>query len=112
MSAQLLSIAIPSGATTGVLWVISIGLIGYALWRRSLTSWIVAAMVVGAAIGHSFPAFGVQLRLLAQIFLRLIKVIIAPLLFATLVSGIAGHGNLKQVGRMGIKALVYFELIT
>ena len=55
---------------------------------------------------------GTSLRLLSQIFLRMIKTIIAPLLFATLVVGIAGHPNLKQVGRMGIKALVYFEVVT
>ena len=48
----------------------------------------------------------------SQIFLRLIKTIIAPLLFATLVVGIAGHSNLKQVGRMGLKAIIYFEVVT
>ena len=55
---------------------------------------------------------GQSLRLLSQIFLRLIKTIIAPLLFATLVVGIAGHPNLRQVGRMGIKAILYFEVVT
>ncbi len=69
-------------------------------------------MLLGAEIGHDFPAFALSLRLLAQIFLRLIKVIIAPLLFATLVSGIAGHPDLKKVGRMGVKALLYFEIVT
>src|SRR6185369_11587183 len=67
---------------------------------------------VGAEIGHDFPHFAVGLRLLSQIFLQMIKVIIAPLLFATLVSGIAGHADLKKVGRMGIKAIVYFEVVT
>ena len=52
------------------------------------------------------------LRVLSQIFLRLIRTIVAPLLFATLVFGIAGHSNLRQVGRMGVKALVYFEVVT
>jgi len=84
----------------------------YACLRPSLTKWIFVAMLVGAEIGHDFPAFALSLRLLAQIFLRLIRVIIAPLLFATLVSGIAGHADLKKVGRMGIKAIVYFELVT
>jgi proton glutamate symport protein len=69
-------------------------------------------MVVGAEIGHDFPTIATQLRLLSQIFLRLIKTIIAPLIFATLVVGIAGHANLKQVGRMGVKALIYFEIVT
>ncbi len=87
-------------------------LIVYATARRSLTSWILVSMVVGAEIGHDFPAFAVNLRVLSLIFLRLIKTIIAPLLFGTLVVGIAGHHDLKQVGRMGIKALVYFEVVT
>jgi len=69
-------------------------------------------MLLGAEIGHDFPTFGVSLRLLAQIFLRLIKVIIAPLIFSTLVSGIAGHSDLKKVGRMGVKALIFFEIVT
>jgi proton glutamate symport protein len=69
-------------------------------------------MLRGAEVCHDFPAFGVSLRLLAQIFLRLIKVIIAPLIFSTLVSGIAGHSDLKKVGRMGVKALVFFEIVT
>ena len=69
-------------------------------------------MALGAEIGHDWPAVGRSARLLSQIFLRLIKTIIAPLLFATLVVGIAGHSNLRQVGRMGIKALLYFEIVT
>jgi len=93
-------------------WIVLAALIFYACVRPSLTKWIILAMLLGAEIGHDFPAFGAHLRLLAQIFLRLIKVIIAPLLFATLVSGIAGHADLKKVGRMGIKALVYFEVGT
>jgi proton glutamate symport protein len=69
-------------------------------------------MLVGASIGYDFPAVGVSLRLFSLIFLRLIKTIIAPLIFATLVVGIAGHHDLKQVGRMGVKSLVYFEVVT
>jgi proton glutamate symport protein len=93
-------------------WVAIAGLGAYGVHRRSLTAWILISMVVGAEIGHDWPAVGTSLRLLSQIFLRMIKTIIAPLLFATLVVGIAGHPNLKQVGRMGIKALVYFEVVT
>jgi proton glutamate symport protein len=69
-------------------------------------------MVAGAEIGHDWPTAAVQLRLLSLIFLNLIKTIIAPLLFSTLVVGIAGHSSLRQVGRMGVKALVYFEVVT
>ena len=69
-------------------------------------------MGVGLIIGWLAPDFAVDLKPLSTIFLRLIKSIVAPLIFATLVVGIAGHGDLKQVGRMGVKALVYFEVVT
>ncbi|MGH7248044.1 MAG: dicarboxylate/amino acid:cation symporter, partial [Pseudomonadota bacterium] len=84
----------------------------YALARRTLTAWILVAMAAGAEIGVDAPRLAVHLKLLADIFLRLIKVIIAPLLFGTLVGGIAGHADIKSVGRMGVKALVYFEVVT
>src|SRR5258705_13290839 len=90
-------------------WLIVAALILFALRRRSLTTWILVAVVSGAVFGLDFPQAATELRILSTIFIRLIRTIIAPLLFATLVVGIAGHGNLKQVGRMGIKALVYFE---
>ncbi len=93
-------------------WLFIGALAAYALVRRSLTTWILVAMVAGAALGHDWPSAGTSLRVVSQIFLRMIKVIIAPLLFATLVSGIASHSNLKKVGRMGIKAIVYFEIVT
>ena len=69
-------------------------------------------MVVGAEVGHDFPAFAVNLNILSKIFLSLIKTIIAPLLFGTLVVGIAGHPDLKQVGRMGWKSILYFEMVS
>jgi proton glutamate symport protein len=84
----------------------------YAGRKRSLTAWIVVGMVAGIEFGHDWPARAVQLQFLGTIFLRLIKVIIAPLLFGTLVVGIAGHADLKKVGRMGVKALVYFEIVS
>jgi len=93
-------------------WVALAGLVLYGWWRRSLTAWILVSMALGAEIGYDWPAVGQSARLLSQIFLRLIKTIIAPLLFATLVVGIAGHSNLRQVGRMGIKAILYFEVVT
>jgi proton glutamate symport protein len=79
---------------------------------KSLTKWIFVAMIAGVAIGYEWPGTAEQLRLLSNIFLNLIRTIIAPLLFSTLVVGIAGHSNLRQVGRMGVKALVYFEIVT
>ena len=84
----------------------------YALRRRSLTPWIFVAMVAGAELGFDVPVFAVSLRVFSDIFLRLIKTIVAPLIFATLVTGIAGHGDIKSVGRMGIKSLIYFEAVT
>ena len=80
--------------------------------RLSLTTWILIAIVIGGAFGYLFPTAATELRILSTIFIRLIRTIVAPLLFATLVVGIAGHGNLKQVGRMGVKAIVYFEIVT
>lgn len=93
-------------------WLMVAGLLVFAARRRSLTTWILVAMVVGATLGHDMPGVAVNLRVLSLIFLRLIKTIIAPLLFATLVVGVAGHASLRQVGRMGVKALVYFEIVT
>jgi proton glutamate symport protein len=80
--------------------------------RPSLTTWILIAIVVGGAVGYFFPTAATELRILSTIFIRLIRTVVAPLLFATLVVGIAGHGNLKQVGRMGVKAIIYFEIVT
>ena len=80
--------------------------------RLSLTQWIFVGMAAGLLIGWLAPDTAVQLRPLSTVFLRLIKSIVAPLIFATLVVGIAGHGDLKQVGRMGVKAIVYFEVVT
>src|SRR3981189_3743472 len=84
----------------------------FAFRRRSLTSWIFVAMVAGAELGFDAPSFAVSLRVFSDIFLRLIKTIVAPLIMATLITGIAGHGDLKSVGRMGIKSLIYFEVAT
>jgi proton glutamate symport protein len=80
--------------------------------RRSLTFWIFFAMFVGLEIGLDWPGFAAHLRVLSDIFLRLIKVIVAPLILGTLVTGIAGHGDLKKVGRIGLKSLIYFEVVT
>src|SRR5271168_1487626 len=80
--------------------------------RPSLTTWILIALVAGIAFGAVFPGPAKELGILGTIFLRLIKSIIAPLLFGTLVSGIAGTGNVKTMGRIGGKAILYFEIVT
>ncbi|WP_224998572.1 dicarboxylate/amino acid:cation symporter [Cesiribacter sp. SM1] len=93
-------------------WLGVAGVTLYCLRKASLTTWIFGSMVIGATFGYDFPHVAVELKVLSQVFLRLIKTIIAPLLFGTLVVGIAGHSNLKQVGRMGWKSLLYFEVVT
>ena len=103
---------LPQTLLLAVRWITLATFIFYAAIRRTLTTWIVVAMLIGAALGHDWPSLAINLRVVAQIFLRLIKTIIAPLLFATLVSGIATHSDLKKVGRMGVKALIYFEVVT
>ncbi|MES1257851.1 MAG: cation:dicarboxylase symporter family transporter [Acidobacteriota bacterium] len=80
--------------------------------RPSLTTWILIALAAGIAFGAAFPGPATQMAILGTIFLRLIKSIIAPLIFATLVSGIAGTGNVKTMGRIGGKAILYFEIVT
>jgi proton glutamate symport protein len=101
------------GLVPVILRWLAIGLIAtYATERRSLTGWIFVGLLAGAELGHDWPGAAVKLQLLGTIFLRLIKVIIAPLLFGTLVVGIAGHADLKKVGRLALKSLVYFEVVS
>ncbi len=91
------------------------GLIAIALANpasRSLTGWIFFSMLIGGELGLDRPQFAQHLRVFGDIFLRLIKLIVAPLIFGTLVTGIAGHANLRSVGRMGLKSIVYFEAVT
>ena len=79
---------------------------------NSLTRFIFLGMAAGLLVGWLWPGVAVDLKPLSTIFIRLIKSLIAPLIFSTLVVGIAGHGNLRQVGRLGLKAIVYFEILT
>jgi proton glutamate symport protein len=93
-------------------WLAILLVAAYATSRRSLTGWIFVGLLAGAELGHDWPNVAIKLQLLGTIFLRLIKVIIAPLLFGTLVVGIAGHADLKKVGRLAVKSLVYFEVVS
>lgn len=93
-------------------WIVVLSLVVFAFYKKSLTTWILVAMAIGIEIGIDFKDFSQQLQFLSKIFLRLVKTIVAPLLFSTLVVGIASHSNLKQVGRMGWKSLIYFEVVT
>lgn len=77
-----------------------------------LTALIFIALFLGVIVGHFFPDFAVRMRPFAEIFLRMVKMIIAPLLFSTLVVGIAGHGDAKSLGKIGLKTIIYFEIVT
>lgn len=112
-SLQVLGIASLHPIATAIFRWIAIGGMTYWVWKRkNLTTWILFSMVIGAEVGHDFPVMASELKVVSKIFLKLIKTIIAPLIFGTLVVGIAGHGNLKQVGRMGWKSILYFEVAT
>src|SRR5690349_11667417 len=103
---------IPSSVLLFARWAFILAFAMYAIHRRTLTTWIFFAMIAGVEVGNDWPHLATNLQIVSVIFLRLIKTIIAPLLFATLVSGIAAHSDLKKVGRMGLKALIYFEVVT
>ncbi len=96
----------------GFRWLAILGLAACAAKRRSLTAWTLVGIVAGAEVGHDWSRVAIAFQVLGTIFLRLIRVIIAPLLFGTLVVGIAGHADVKKIGRMGIKALIYFEIVS
>jgi proton glutamate symport protein len=93
-------------------WIALVLLLIAGLQKRSLTYWIFFSMLFGLELGFEAPHFAEHLRVLSDIFLRLIKVIVAPLILGTLVTGIAGHGDMRKVGRIGWKSLVYFEAVT
>lgn len=86
-----------------------------SLFRKittNLTFWVLIAIICGALLGHYAPAEGVKMEIIGKTFINIIKVFIAPIIFLTIVLGISGMENLKKVGRIGVKALVYFEIVT
>ncbi len=93
-------------------WIGVASIVTHAFKSKNLTWWIFAALIGGAVFGFDFKDIAIHLKVLSDIFLKLIKCIIAPLLISTLVVGIAGHSDSKQVGRMGLKAIIYFEVVT
>jgi proton glutamate symport protein len=109
---------IAEGVTGHIVFGIVLRCVSLALFavvafrRRSLTVWTFFAMLAGIEIGLDAPHFAAQLRFLGDLFLRLIRMIVAPLLFATITTGIAGHSQLRSVGRVAVKALIYFEVVT
>lgn len=103
---------IPSELIASSWWLFIGFLLMWAFRKKSLTTWILVSMVVGVRLGIDFREFALEIQFLSKIFLKLIKTIIGPILFATLVVGIASHSNMKQLGRLGWKSLLYFEIVT
>ena len=96
-----------------VIRILALALLAFAASRRrSLTGWIFVGMLAGIELGVDAPRIALSSRVFGDIFLRLIRVIVAPLIFGTLVTGIASHSEAKTVGRLGLKSLVYFETLT
>ena len=102
----------PHSAFLLVRWLGIAAVAAGGLRKSSLTYWIFFAMLAGGEIGFDWPHIAEHLRVLSDIFLRLITVIVAPLILGTLITGIAGHGDSKGVGRIGLKSLIYFEIVT
>ncbi len=100
------------GLMMSVRWLVAIVLISYALMRKNLTTWILVSMLLGVFIGVDFPNVAAALHPLSKGFIKLVKTIVGPILFGTLVYGIAGHSDLKQVGRMAWKSMLYFFCAT
>jgi proton glutamate symport protein len=105
--------ALGSGALGLGLRCIAIALlVPFALRRRSLLVWTFLAMLAGAELGVDTPQVANQTHFLGEIFLRLIRMIVAPLIFGGIVTGIAGHNELRGVGRVAVKSLIFFEVVT
>jgi aerobic C4-dicarboxylate transport protein len=81
-------------------------------FRHSLYLQVITAVIIGVVVGHFFPDFGAKMKPFGDGFIKLVKMLIAPIVFCTVVTGIAKMGDLKKVGRVGLKALVYFEVLS
>ncbi len=107
-----LSLAHLAGAGETLRWIGIVCFVVFAVRKPSLMTWTFLAMIAGAELGLDAPHVAAQARLPGDLFLRLIRMIVAPLLFATITTGIAGHNELRSVGRVAIKALILFEVVT
>jgi proton glutamate symport protein len=103
---------VPDNVMMATRWILAIQLVIFALFRKNLTTWILVCMVLGVFVGIDYPHVAVALQPLSKGFIKLVKTIVGPILFATLVYGIAGHSDLKQVGRMAWKSMLYFYCAT
>jgi proton glutamate symport protein len=102
----------PAAIAVSLRWLAIGAFVPVALRRRSLLVWTFFAMVAGAELGADLPKLAAQTHVIGEVFLRLIRMIVAPLIFGGVVTGIAGHGDLRGVGRVAAKAIVYFEVVT
>jgi proton glutamate symport protein len=103
---------LPGPLAPSLRWI-GVGLFGaFAFRRRSLLIWTFFSMLAGTELGADQPHLAGQLQFLADIFLRLIRMIVAPLIFGGIVTGIAGHGELRGIGRVAVKSIVFFEVVT
>ncbi len=105
-------VAISDQVMMAVRWIVGIQVVVYALMKKNLTTWILTCMLLGIFVGIDFPNVAVAFQPLSKGFIKLVKTIVGPILFATLVYGIAGHSDLKQVGRMAWKSMLYFYCAT
>lgn len=103
---------VPENVMMATRWLLAIELVAYAIIRKNLTTWILVCMVLGVFVGIDYPHVAVALQPLSKGFIKLVKTIVGPILFGTLVYGIAGHSDLKQVGRMAWKSMLYFYFAT
>ncbi|TPD69934.1 cation:dicarboxylate symporter family transporter [Flavobacterium microcysteis] len=78
----------------------------------NLTFWVLIAIISGVLVGHYLPETGTKMKIIGDTFIQIVKLFIAPIIFLTIVLGISGMGDLRKVGRIGIKALIYFEIVT
>jgi proton glutamate symport protein len=105
-------IYIAEGLMMAARWSVAVVLVAYAVMRKHLTTWILVCMLLGVFVGVDFPNVAAALHPLSKGFIKLVKTIVGPILFGTLVYGIAGHSDLKQVGRMAWKSMLYFFCAT
>lgn len=105
-------VSIPAQMMMAIRWITTVVLLVYASSKKSLTTWILVSMILGVFVGIDFPNIATALHPLSKGFIKLVKTIVGPILFGTLVYGIAGHSDLKQVGRMAWKSMLYFFCAT
>ena len=101
----------PAAGVT-IRWIAIACLIPWTVRRSSLTMWTFLAMAAGAELGADAPHVAKQMYFFGEMFLRLVRMLVAPLLFASITTGIAAHSHLRSIGRVAIKALIYFEVVT